>query len=247
MKKIKLKKKMKFTTTFLIITISVLICSFLLLQYISKKVSPSFFKYAEIETKKFSNIIINDAIASTITDKTTSGEIFEIVNDENGEIKTIDFNTANINKYLTEATKSIQEDLKNIEKGNIQKVKSKGSIKNYSEADLKKGIISYINSGIVFKNPILANLGPKVPVKISLAGDVISFISAEVDDYGINNSLIKVFVNLKITETIILPFKWKDIELEAKVPVAIKLVNGKIPNYYFGSSKETRTITVPNS
>ncbi len=247
MKKIKLKKKHNPINIFIILFSLIIICSLILLQWISKKVTPAFFKHAEIETKKLSNIIINDAIARTITDKASSEEIFEIVKDEEGEIKTIDFNTININKYLTEATKCIQEDLKNIEKGNTKALENRDSIKDYDKSNLKKGIISYVNSGIVFNNPILANLGPKVPVKISLAGDIISYISAEVDDYGINNSLIRVFVNLKITETVILPFQGKDINMEAKVPVAIKLVTGKIPDYYFGKSRETRTITIPNS
>ena len=98
---------------------------------------------------------------------------------------------------------------------------------------------------MIFNNPILANLGPKVPIKVNLAGDVISYISAEVDDYGINNSLIKVFINLKVNETIIIPFYDKNIVMEAKVPVAIKLISGKIPEYYIGS-KESKQIIIPN-
>ncbi len=233
----------KIKILFIIIFI-VIVCAFILLSLISKKVSPIFFKYAEIETKKFTNIIINDAIAKTITTKAKSEEIFEVVTSSEGEIKSVDFNTININKYLTKTTKYIQECLKNIEKGKIKKIQ-KNIIKNYDEKNLKKGIISFVNSGVIFNNPILANLGPKVPIKVNLAGDVISYISAEVDDYGINNSLIKVFINLKVNETIIIPFYDKNIVMEAKVPVAIKLISGKIPEYYIGS-KESKKIIIPN-
>lgn len=245
MKKIKLKKKIKPINLFVIILSLVTICGLIVFNYFSKKVSPAIFKYAETEVKKFSNIIINDAIAKTITDNISPDDIFEVVNDKNDEIKSIDFNTPNINKYLTEATKSIQEDIKNIEKGNINNVKySENIIKNYDKEDLEKGIIYYVSSGLVLSNPLLANLGPKIPVKISLAGDVISYVSAEVEDYGINNSMIKVFVNLKVTEEVILPFYGKNIDMEAKVPIAIKLVTGKIPNYYFGNT-ESKQIVVP--
>ena len=88
-------------------------------------------------------------------------------------------------------------------------------------------------------------MGPKIPIKTNLVGDVISYISAEVDDYGINNSLIKIFVNLKVTQTIILPFYDKNIDMEAKIPIAIKLVAGKIPEYYIGT-KESKQIIIPN-
>ena len=107
----------KIKILFIIIFI-VIVCAFILLSLISKKVSPIFFKYAEIETKKFTNIIINDAIAKTITTKAKSEEIFEVVTSSEGEIKSVDFNTININKYLTKTTKYIQECLKNIKNGN---------------------------------------------------------------------------------------------------------------------------------
>lgn len=234
MKKIKIKKKRKPLNTFFYILIAAIISSFLIINYVNNKITPSFFKYAEIETKKISNIIINDSIAQTITKKAKPDEIFEVVKDENDEIKSIDFNTININKYLTKTTKKIQESLLNIEKTNKNK------------ENIKKRPISYIHSGVIFNNPILSNLGPKIPIKINLAGDIISYVSAEVEEYGINNSLIKVFINLKITENIILPFYDKNIDLEAKVPIAIKIVNGSIPQYYAGSSKESRKLIIPN-
>lgn len=241
MKKIKLKKNKR---NFFSIIIIIFILSFILINMVNKKITPVFIKTAEMETKKFSNKIINEAIAKTITTKAKPEEIFEIITDKNDEIKSIDFNTININKYLTKTTSYIQKSLKEIEKGNISNL-DKNILNSYDKNNLEKGIISFISSGIIFNNPILANLGPKIPIKINLAGDIISYISAEVDDYGINNSLIKVFINLKITENIILPFYDKNIDMEAKVPIAIKLVAGKIPEYYMGT-KESKKIIIPN-
>ena len=241
MKKIKTKKKKKPFDIIALIIFLIILCSFLILNYINKKITPAFFKYAEIETKKISNIIINEAIAQNITNKATPNEIFKVIKDKNEDIKSIDFNTVNINKYLTETTRSIQESLLNIEN-----IKNKKILKKYSKTSLEKGIISYVNTGVIFNNPLLANLGPKIPVKVNLAGDIISYISAEVEEYGINNSLVKVFINLKITETVILPFYDKNIDLESKVPIAIKLINGSIPQYYIGTSKESKKLIIPN-
>ncbi|MBR3199600.1 MAG: sporulation protein YunB [Bacilli bacterium] len=222
----------------------IIICTLLLLNSISKKITPIFLKYAEIETKKFTNIVINDAISETITTKAKPEDVFDVITNTEGEIKSVDFNTININKYLTDTTRYIQKCLKSIEKGNITEIKN-NIIKIYDKKNLKKGIITYINSGVIFNNPILANLGPKIPIKVNLKGDVISYITAEVDDYGINNSLIKVFINLKVNENIIIPFYNKNIDMEAKVPIAIKLISGKIPEYYMGT-KESKQIIIPN-
>lgn len=243
MKKIKTKKK-HFIRTLIILLIIILITSLLIIKYISKKIYPMVFKYAEIETKKFSNLIINNAISKTVTDKITPDEIFKITYDKNEEIKTIDFNTPKINKYLTKATKSIQEDIQNIEKGNINKI-DKDITQKYNKKDLEKGIIYTLNTGVISNSPLLTNLGPKIPIKINLIGDVISYVSADVEDYGINNSMIRVFINLKVTEEVIIPFYGKEINMEAKVPIAIKLITGKLPEYYLGTNQK-KQIVVPN-
>ena len=244
MKKIKIKKRKKYIKTIFLIILSIIIVALISINYIGKKMSPILLKYAEIETKKFSNLIINNAISKTMTNKMTSDEIFIVTNDKNDEIKTIDFNTPIINKYLAQATKSIQDEIKNIEKGNINKIDSEITQK-YNKKDLKKGIICYINTGVISKSPIFSNLGPKIPIKINLIGDIISYVSADIEDYGINNSMIRVFINLKVTEEIIIPFYGKEINMEAKVPVAIKLVTGKLPEYYLGT-QQSKQIVVPN-
>lgn len=247
MKKIKLKKTRKPYILFIYIIILIIVFGILLFNYFSKKISPALFKYAEIETKKFSNLIINDALSKCVTNKITPQEIFEVTNGNDDEIKTIDFNTAKINEYLTKTTKYIQKDMDNIEKGNIYEINNIDNLtKKYKREDLKKGIIFYVSSGLFTENPLLANLGPKIPVKISLTGDIISYISSEVEDYGINNSVIKVYINIEVTEDIILPYKNQNITMNAKVPIAIKMINGKIPQYYYGSTKQNPVVT-PNN
>ena len=208
---------------------------------------PTIFKYGSLEAKKFSSIIINDAIDKYITNQIDMDNLFLITNDSSGEIKAIDFNTSLINKYLTNATKSIQKNLKYIENGDIQKVEYKANLLDtYDEKALKNGVIYYLNSGFIFNNPIFANFGSQIPIKIALTGEVVSNISTELTNYGINNALIKVYVNITITEQVILPYFEKQIELNTKVPVALKLVNGSVPNYYGNLNTTTPSLTLPN-
>lgn len=247
MKKIHLKRKLKPINIFAIFLLLILISLYIVFNHIKEKIMPSLFKYGSLEAKKFSSIIINDAVDKYITEKIDINDLFLITNSDD-EIKSIDFNTALINSYLTEATKSIQRNLKYIEEGNIDKVEYQaGLLENYDEKNLRKGIIYYLNSGFIFNNPIFANFGAQIPIKISLTGDVVSNISTEVTNYGINNALIKVYANIKITENIILPFYDEEIELESKIPIALKLINGKVPSYYGNLNTSTPSITLPNN
>ncbi len=204
-------------------------------------------EYATLEAKKLSSIIINKAISKHITEKINSDDLFEITKDDNGEIKAIDFNTSIINKFLTESTNSVQTNLKNIEKGKIDALEFQDTILvDYNKKKLEQGIIYELSSGVLIGNPILANTGPKIPIKISIVGDALSNVSTSVKNYGINNALIEVFVNIKIQEKIILPFYSNNIEIKTKVPVALKIVTGTVPKYYGSSfNQESPGVVVP--
>lgn len=250
MKRVKTKKQIKIKKINLIVISIILIILGIItvFHYLNKKVSPIMIEYASLEAKKLSSIIINKAISKHITEKINSDEFFTITKDQNGEIKAIDFNTAIVNKFLTETTSSVQINLRNIEKGDIDALEFSDSVLvDYDKEDLEKGIIYQISSGVLIGNPVLANIGPKIPVKISLVGDATSNITTEIKNYGINNAMISVYVNLKISEKVMLPFYNKPIIVSAKAPVAYKIVTGSVPTYYAnGLTQNTPSVTLPN-
>lgn len=252
MRRIRLKRKIRFNGinrfglfifSLVLIVVGIILC----FRFINVKASPVIMDYAEMEARKLSSIVINKAISKHITEKVNGEDLFEITKDSNGEIRAIDFNTTLINKFLTETTNSVQMNLRNIEKGDIDAVEFADSVLvDYDKEDLEKGIVFQISSGALFGNPVLANMGPKIPVKLSLVGDATSNVSAEVKDYGINSALISVYVNLKITEQVILPFFKDVIEIETKAPVALKVITGTVPKYYSnGLSQDSPSIVVP--
>lgn len=252
MKRIRLKRKIKFSginrfTIFVFCFILILVFVVICFHYVNVKASPIIMNYAQMEAKKLSSIVINKAISKHITEKVSGDDLFEITKDGNGEIRSIDFNTALVNKFLTETTNSVQMNLRNIEKGDIDAIEfSDAVLTTYDKEDLEKGIVFEISSGVILGNPLLANVGPRIPVKISLIGDATSNVSAEVKDYGINSALISVYVNLKISEKVILPFYDKEIEIETKAPVAMKVITGTVPKYYSnGLSQDSPSIVIP--
>lgn len=237
MKKVHLKSKkslnIKLTNLIAIFIILLTTITFLVFAYIKKQIMPSIYKYGTTEATKFSNIIINSAIDKYISSQMETKKLFDIIYDTNNEIKIINLNTNLINSYTVKVAKSIQKNLKYIEQGNIQKVEYLSDLKEtYDEKNLKKGIIFYLNAGFIFNNPIFSNFGGKIPIKLALTGDITNNIKTEVDNYGINNAIIKIYINIKITQQIILPFSAKDIVVETKIPLITKIINGTVPNYY---------------
>ena len=53
-------------------------------------------------------------------------------------------------------------------------------------------------------------------------------------DYGINNSIIEVVLNINLSIQVILPFTSKNIQISKNIPIETKIIEGKVPIYYGG-------------
>ncbi len=238
----KMKRKLLILSFFLIF-----IVVFLILFEINQKVKPKLEQYSEYELKKFNSLIINQTIIKEINDTVSLGDLFSIPKSEENSIHTIDFNPIAVNRLLSIITNSIQTDFQKIEQGQFEELSIKDTIlSSYHKDLLKRGIVFTIPSGMVFDNFLFSNLGPKIPVRFSLTGDIISNIQTKVTNYGINNALIEVFANVTISERMILPFFSKNIQTTVSVPIIMKLIEGSVPNYYFsGIDKNSNIFSLP--
>ena len=107
-----------------------------------------------------------------------------------------------VNNYLIKINSSILKNLKDIEHGNLENLDS--SI-FYSEK-LDNRFMYYIPFGIITNNLLLEDLGPKIPIKITLSGSVNSNIKTELNSYGINNSLLKIYISVNLRMIPLIPF-----------------------------------------
>ena len=228
----KRKKKNKIINTIIIILIFLVLFIIIFINYYSNKSKDVLMAYAESETRKLTILVINKAITKQMSDS-WANDIFDVVYNDKGEIILIDFNSQNTAKILSTMTSLIELNLRAIEEGKIDMLElPNNSLESYDMDLLEKGIITYIPFGIATGSSLLYNLGPKIPVKLSWLGDVITGFSTDVTEYGINNALIKLMIDVKVDTRIILPIISKEITINANIPIAMKVVQGKIPDYY---------------
>lgn len=215
----------------LIITL-VIILSFMFINYYSKKAYPILKSYAEAETKKLTILIINKAVTKQLYNMDVE-ELFKVTYNKDGEIILIDFDTKKTSKILSNMTSLVELNMRAVEEGKIDMLElPENSLSNYNMNLLSKKIICEIPFGLTTGSSLLSNIGPKIPVKISLVGDVSTNFSTEVVEYGINNALLKVIVNISVTTKVILPITSEDLTINANIPIGMKVIQGKIPNYY---------------
>lgn len=250
-----MKKTMNLRKKIVIKKINLLIFSFvlvfiiiiLLFKIINERINPILFDYATLESRKFASIIINKAIEKNVATDLVIEDLYIVSKKENNEITSVDFNPAIVNKVLTKVTSSVQMNLKNLEEGNLDLLEASDDVLiYYDKENLKKGIIFRIPSGIVFNNSLLTNIGPKIPVRFTLVGDVLSGINTKVTNYGINNALLEVSLNIKLTLKVILPISTKEVNVETNVPIAIKMIQGNVPNYYSNGLNSNFSIPLNN-
>ena len=86
--------------------------------------------------------------------------------------------------------------------------------------------------GLMYNNHILENLGPNIPYIINILGQINNEAYINVKEYGINNSIIEVILDVEIEYQIMLAFEKENHKYGKKIIIESKIIQGKIPNYY---------------
>lgn len=230
MKLKKYKKKKKYMILVYIVILA-LIFSLILIYQFNKKANPILINYAESEVKKITTTIINESIDREEIDKMDINNLFEISKNSYGEIDMLNYNSYNVTEFLSTVTNQVQYNLKLIEDGKNTDV---NLLEEYDKDLLKKGIIYEIPIGVIFNNSFLSNFGPKIPVRLSLVGNVTSNIETKITEYGINNVMIEIFIKIEVDTLVNIPFTTKNINVNSNMPIVTKIIQGKIPSYYSG-------------
>ena len=216
--------KKKISLLLIIIFIIVLI-SFIIVNYIDRKFTPLVMDYSKSEIKKIASVIINRSIRDNLLDDGILDKLF-IVAKDNNEITSVTLDSVIVNKITNRISDACEDNLRKIENGKYSELKE--------EFNLGKEYF-LVPTGIVFSNSILSNIGPKIPINLKIIGNVTSGIKADVKEYGINNSLITISVEIKVELMVILPISSDYVNITNYVPIAIKLIQGKVPEIYGGS------------
>ena len=214
------KKRIIFVVTLLII-----INTYFFVTYFSSKLGEVMLVAAEKELEEITTMIIVRNIARENLPKVAVEDIIIVNKNSDDEITDIDFKLDVAYDMFFDLKTKVDNEVFNI----------------------KKGIIptnaSVINDNLIIKvpfyaftdNPLLMNLGPKLHIKVNMVETSRGSITTELSAYGINTVLIEVYLNLVITESIILPTGRETIELEFNILLASKVIQGKVPSLYTGN------------
>lgn len=232
------KGPLPFRAVFIITFIIFVLFTFQGLWIINKGIQPTLMSIAESRAHQFATLAINEALKQKIAEDQRQIENLVIIEkSEDGRVSTVGWNTEVMRNFLWESTKTVQDYLNAVERGEIPVSRITDDPRlNSTDEKSSSGIIAEIPLGQATRNVLLANLGPVIPVRFSMVGDASSDVIKKVTEHGINNVLIELYILIKVNIQVVIPFETRVITVTTDIPIDIRNIQGEVP-YFFNSGE----------
>lgn len=205
------------------------------LWMIDRGIEPTLMNIAEIKTEEFATRAINAAVE--FTDELEFEDLVNVQTATNGHVTQIGWNSAVVNKVLRTSTDRVEYFLHNMNKGEMLNTKDpKLNREEYGESatDMaqRDPTLVEIPIGQATGNTILANLGPKIPVHFEVVGNIKTDVNHEVEEFGLNSALYKIYVDIQVDVQIVIPFATSVSKVRTKIFIASGVLMGEVPEFY---------------
>lgn len=154
--------------------------------------------------------MISNQEATNVMKNYKYDDIITIHRNKTNEINMVESNIIVMNEIISDVALRIQENLDEIESEDL-----------------------YIRLGTFTGSKLLAGRGPKVPIRISSIGNVETDFKSEFKSAGINQTLHRVFLEVKCKVSILTPFKTIEEQITNQVILAENIIVGEIPQSYY--------------
>lgn len=199
------KKKIRKT-----VKTAIIICIAVLAFYtVVQSITPVLDTLCVDKAKSIATMISNQE-ATNVMKNYSYDDIITIHKDGANNINMVESNVIVMNEIISDVAVRIQENLDEIESEDL-----------------------YIRLGTFTGSKILAGRGPKVPIRISSIGNVETDFKSEFTSAGINQTLHRVFLEVKCRVSILTPFNTIEEEIVNQVILAENIIVGKIPQSYY--------------
>ena len=231
------KKKLKLSTKLFIIIGLIIFFTLFLLNYYYNKINPKIVEVSQEKIEKLTENYLTENIGYNLLKDIKFGEILEINKNSEGEILYLDYNLEKSYKVLQVITDEIIRKINELENGKVD-------VSFYDDELISNnhGLMLKVPLLIASSNALLANMGPKIYIKINFDDSILTNIKSKVTNYGMNNALIELYVTIKIKHMLLSPVVNKKQTIKYNVLVAAKVINGRVPEFYGGELIKDSTL-----
>ena len=199
-----------------------LVTSIISLSFVNQTVEPIIMNVAKNEINRIATEAIYESVDENM--KKINTEEFIIVNNTNSSSPSYSINPKTLISLRTNVSKDIQNKLGIVQTNPFQS--------SQPDDEQFKNVIYYIPLGVITGNALLANYGPKIPVKMATVGHVESDFKTDLTNSGINNTFLELTVLFKVKMQIVIPSFSEATLVQQKINVGGILIKGNVPSYY---------------
>lgn len=217
---IKRKKHKKVKKLFIKLTL-VCIAIFILILGLDYLIRPSAITVAQTKAEIAATENINETITNYLNSSDDFNNLLTVQTDNSNKITYTNLNTLKANQL----------------KANITSI----AINSFNQ-DNKKNLS--IPAGSLTSSVILSGIGPNVPIKYTLSGNVDSNFESKFESAGVNQTKHTIYLNLTMEVSVyILPYKTKT-QIDTNIPIAETIIVGNVPNVYadLGNNFKTQNL-----
>ena len=172
-------------------------------------INPIFESLCEDKAKSVATIITNEE-TTNIMKKYNYDTFFTIEKDDNGNVQMINANVLKINEVTSDIAVNIQNRLDEKQKNSV-----------------------YLAIGAITGISYLSGFGPRIRLSICSSGSVDTDLKSEFISQGVNQTMHRVYLDIKTNVIILTSFKTIQKTIENQVLIAENVIVGNIPSTYY--------------
>jgi sporulation protein YunB len=184
--------------------------------YVEKNLAPALLEIAKVRVKQIATQAINDAISKKIAQNANFKELIDVIKDDQGKVSMMMFNTMEYARIVGETTWRVQDTLHKLEQ----------------EAQP-------IPLGVALNSNILAQLGPDVPIELVPMGSAHVNLFTKVEQAGINNILVTVYIQITAEVRIVIPFATDTEVVMTEIPISYATIMGEVPDFFYNGNGDS--------
>ncbi|SFM38756.1 sporulation protein YunB [Gracilibacillus orientalis] len=220
---------------------------------VNEGIKPVLMDYAKFRVEQIANQAMGIAVSKKINEDLEAGDLIQVQQDDEGRVENYIFNAVVENRVQRNVQYRVENFLKLLEKGERPETGVPLEVEmdlEPSEQELlndvrEQGLLVEVPLGQALGVPILANLGPKVPVNMEVIGSVETELTSKIVETGINGAYIHVNVHIAVEMMVVIPFASEPYKVVQDIPVTKVFHPGDVPNYYNEGGEGSSDLSIP--
>lgn len=200
----KLKKRRR-----LAYMVIILIIAFSFAYFVLQAIEPVIEAQCKSMAKSIATKISNQE-ATNVMANYEYDDLLNINKDENGNVKMVGTNIITVNEIISDIPIRIQEEMEKSENNSFS-----------------------IRLGSFLGSKILSGMGPNIKIHMEIAGDLDTDLKSEFVSAGINQTLHRIYLEIKCNVIILTPFETMEEQIVNQVLLAEGVIVGEVPSSYY--------------